>query len=131
MQSSPNRFLAITVGGASLVLAVLGFAVTFDVGFAANEGAVLFGGLRVNGLQNTLHLLIGTALFLGGQAGVRTARAMNTSMGALYLVIGMLGLFLINGPNNVLALTSWGNAFHFAAGAVLLGVALAAEQTPP
>lgn len=128
MRASPNRFLAVLIGAISLVIAVLGFASTFDVGFTASEGTALLGIFEVNDLQNTVHLLIGAALFLAGQAGLSAARKMNVAMGSIYALIGILGLFLLEGSDNFLAVSAGGNVFHFASGAVLLGVALAAER---
>ncbi|MFP5220131.1 MAG: DUF4383 domain-containing protein, partial [Actinomycetes bacterium] len=58
-----------------------------------------------------------------------TARGANLAIGATYLLVGVLGLF-INGDNdaNILALNGADNVLHLLSGAVLAGVAVAADK---
>lgn len=128
MRDSPNRFIAVLIGTVTLCLAILGFLLTLAPGANPGESPVLLGFVRVNNLQNAMHLVVGAALIVAGQSNARAARTVNLATGAFFALMGLVGLFLIDGPYNFLALSTGGNALHFAGGAALLGVALAAER---
>lgn len=115
------------VGAAYVLLGMLGFTVTAQVGFFAPEGGLLFGLLQVNGFHNVLHLVIGAVLVAGGLRNAATASTVNAIVGALYLVLGLAGLFLVGTELNVLALNVADNALHFATAVVLLAAGLGAD----
>lgn len=126
--SDGRRSLAQTVGlafGAVYVLVGLaGFAVTAGVDFAGTEGDKLLGLFEVNPLHNIVHLLVGAALLWGAMQGVNAARAVNTAVGATYLLVGVVGLFLTDSEANVLALNGADNLLHLGSAAVLLTAGL-------
>ncbi|MCU1405263.1 MAG: hypothetical protein JWQ43_1566 [Glaciihabitans sp.] len=128
MSSSPNRLLATAFGAVYLVVGILGFTATAGVGFIDTSGGLLLGIFEVNILHNVAHLLIGAALVLAGTSNVAAARALNTSIGAVYLVLGIVGLFLVGSAANILAINAADNVLHFASAAVLLAVGLGAEK---
>jgi hypothetical protein len=127
-RTSPNRMMGALVGGVFLLIGALGFAVTGDVRFFGTPGALLFGQLEVNAAQNLLHLLGGAALSTAAAVGVSAARTTNAIGGALCLMLGLMGLFLVGSPANFVAVNPLANLLHFAAAVLLLAVGLGVEQ---
>ncbi|MBW9094271.1 DUF4383 domain-containing protein [Microbacterium jejuense] len=130
MRSSPNRLVATIFGAVYLLVGLLGFAVTGGVGFLATEGGLLLGVFAVNPLHNIAHLLIGGALLAAGLVSARAAKTVNIVVGAAYLLLGVVGFFLVGTPANILALNVPDHFLHLASAIVLLGVGLAAERSP-
>lgn len=128
MRSSPNRLVAVIFGAVYLVVGALGFAVTAGVGFIATDGGLLLGIFEVNPLHNIAHLLIGAALLIAGLKSVPAAKAVNTTVGAVYLLLGIVGFFLVDTSLNILALNTADHFLHLASALVLLGVGLGAER---
>ena len=128
MGSSPNRIVATIFGAVYLLVGLLGFAVTGGVGFIATEGGLLLGIFEVNPLHNIAHLLIGAALLIAGLANVRAAKGVNTTVGAVYLLLGVVGFFLVGTAANILALNVADHFLHLASALVLLGVGLTADK---
>ena len=128
MRSSPNRLVATIFGAVYILVGLLGFAVTGGVGFIATEGGLLLGIFEVNPLHNIAHLLIGAALLIAGLASARAAKTVNIVVGATYLLLGIVGFFLVGTALNILALNTFDHFLHLASAIVLLGVGLAAER---
>lgn len=131
MSSSPNRIVATVFGAVYLLVGLLGFAVTGGVGFIATEGNLLLGVFAVNPLHNVAHLLIGAALLIAGLANVRAAKGVNITVGAVYLLLGIVGFFLVGTAANILALNTPDHFLHLASAVVLLGVGLGTERSVP
>ncbi|SFR82760.1 protein of unknown function [Agromyces sp. CF514] len=131
MFSTVNRAVATIFGAVYLLVGLLGFAVTGGVGFIATEGGLLLGLFAVNPLHNIAHLLIGGALLIAGLANVRAAKTVNTVVGAAYLLLGIVGFFLVGTAANILALNTADHFLHLASALVLLGVGLGADRTVP
>ncbi len=129
MRTSPNRLVATVFGAVYLLVGLLGFAVTSGVGFAATEGANLII-FEVNPLHNVIHLAIGAALLFAGLRDTAIARSVNATVGAVYLLVGVLGLFLLNSPLNIIALNGADNVLHLASAVLLLGVGLSLDKSP-
>ncbi|MEZ0449019.1 DUF4383 domain-containing protein [Cellulomonas sp. ICMP 17802] len=127
MSQSPNRLVGTVFGIVYLLVGLAGFAVTGGVSFAATEGRPLIV-FDVNPLHNIVHLLIGAALLVAARTSVRAAKGTNTTIGAVYLLVGVLGLFLVGSGANILALNGADNVLHFASAILLLGVGLAADK---
>ncbi|MHC2997698.1 DUF4383 domain-containing protein [Microbacterium sp. HJ5] len=125
---SPNRLVAIIFGAVYLLVGLLGFAFTAGVGFIATEGGLLLGIFEVNPLHNVAHLLIGAALLIAGLKSVPAAKAVNITVGAVYLLLGVVGFFLVDTALNILALNTADHFLHLASALVLLGVGLGAER---
>jgi hypothetical protein len=128
MRSSPNRLVATIFGAVYILVGLLGFAVTGGVGFIATEGGLLLGIFEVNPLHNIAHLLIGAALLIAGLKSVPAAKAVNVTVGAVYLLLGIVGFFLVDTALNILALNTADHFLHLASALVLLGVGLGAER---
>ena len=128
MTKSPNRLLATVFGAVYLLVGLLGFTVTGGVDFFATEGGLLLGLFEVNIFHNVAHLLIGAALLIAGLSNKRAAKGANITVGAAYLLLGIIGLFLIGSPANILAINAADNVLHFASATVLLAVGLGADR---
>ena len=126
MTGSPNRTLGTVFGVVYLLVGLAGFAVTGFSNFAGTEGDTLIV-FDVNPLHNIVHLLVG-GLLLGASRSVRTAKGANTLVGGVYLLVGVIGLFLIGTDANILALNGADNVLHFASAILLLGVGLGADK---
>lgn len=119
MLRSPNRVVAVLAGASFLAIGVAGF-------FAAD--GLLFGVFGASAVLSILHLAFGLALVIAGIAGVRAARVVNAAVGAVCLVIGYTGLFVVGGEYNVLGLNGAANVLHFGSAAFLLAVGLGADR---
>ena len=128
MGSSINRIVGVVFGAVYLLVGLLGFAVTGGVSFFATSGGLLLGIFEVNPFHNVAHLLIGAALLIAGLASTRAAKGTNITIGAAYLLLGIVGFFLTGTMANVLALNTFDHFLHLASAIVLLGVGLAAER---
>jgi hypothetical protein len=128
MSQSPNRLLATVLGVIYLVIAILGFIATASVGFFAIHGGLLLGIFQVNAFQNVLHVVIGAALLLAAFSNMRAAKTVNTVVGLVCLVLGIVGLFIVDTDANILALNAPDHVLHFGTAVVLLGVGLGADR---
>ncbi|MFD5600010.1 DUF4383 domain-containing protein [Leucobacter sp. NPDC058333] len=128
MKNSPNRILGVIFGAVYVLVGLLGFAVTGGVGFVATEGGLLLGIFEVNPLHNIAHLLIGAVLLLAGLANVRAAKGANGTVGAVYLLLGIVGFFIADTAANILALNTADHILHLGSALVLLVVAIAADK---
>lgn len=129
MRNSPNRLIATVFGAVYLLVGLVGFAVTSGVGFFSTEGSNLII-FEVNPLHNVIHLAIGAALLYAGVKDLQLARTVNTAVGAVYLLVGILGLFLLTSPLNIIALNGADNVLHLASAVLLLGVGLSLDKVP-
>jgi hypothetical protein len=129
MRNSPNRLVATIFGAVYILVGLLGFAVTGGVTFVATSGGLLLGIFEVNPLHNVVHLLVGAALLIAGLTRVAAAKATNTTIGAVYLLLGIVGFFLVGTDANILALNTPDHFLHLVSAIVLLGVGLGADRT--
>jgi hypothetical protein len=129
MRNSPNRLIATVFGAVYLLVGLVGFAVTSGVSFFSTEGANLII-FEVNPLHNVIHLAIGAALLYAGVKDIQLSRTVNTAVGAVYLLVGILGLFLLSSPLNIIALNGADNVLHLASAVLLLGVGLSLDKVP-
>jgi len=123
-----NAVVGAVVGAVFVVVGLLGFTVSGQHAFAGHTGSdlILF---QVNGLHNVVHLAVGVVLILAAIAGTRSARTANTVIGAVYLVLGVLGLFLpAASALNLIALNGADNALHIVIGLALVAFGLGADR---
>lgn len=132
---SPNRIIAFLFGGVYVVVGLLGFFWVNDVPFAGpGDGSnAILGIFEVNPLHNIAHLLIGSALLIAGAGTAASARAANSTVGALYLLLGIVGFFLTapdggRSPINILSLNLPDHFLHLASAFVLLATGLGADR---
>jgi glucose uptake protein GlcU len=130
LTDSPNRLVAAIFGVVYLLVGIIGFLVTGFEDFADNNtNEKILGIFEVNGLHNVVHLLIG-AVLLAASRTVAAAKASNMFVGAVYLIVGIIGLFIANDTSdlNILSLNGADNVLHLASALVLLGVALSQDK---
>jgi hypothetical protein len=130
MRASGNRITAVATGGAYLVLAAAEGVVTAGGGQALvdRDGTLLVGVLQVNLLLASVHAVLGVALVAAGIAGLRAAQFVNGAAGAVFLGLGLTGLFISGTEANVLAINGAGNVLHLGTSVLLLAVGLGAER---
>lgn len=129
LTNSPNRLLAAIFGAVYLLVGLLGFAYTGFSDFAGvDTGDEILGIFEVNPLHNIVHLAIGALLLYSAMQGVSAAKGSNLLVGAVYLLVGIVGLFILDSDANILALNSADNVLHLATAALLLGVALSQDK---
>jgi hypothetical protein len=129
MSKSPNRLLATVFGIVYVLIGIAGFFVTSGVGFFDTSGGLLLGIFEVNIFHNVAHVLIGAALLIAGLSGVRPAKTVNAVIGAVYLLLGIVGLFIVGSAFNILAINGADNVLHFGSAVLLLAVGLGAERS--
>lgn len=129
LTTSPNRLVATIFGAIYLLVGLLGFAYTGGVAFFDTEGGLLLGIFEVNPFHNVAHLLIGAVLLVAGLKSIPAARSANIAVGAAYLLLGIIGLFLVDSAANILAINGADNVLHFGSAILLLAVGLGADKS--
>lgn len=132
---SPNRIVAALFGAVYVLVGLLGFFWVQGVPFAGpGDGSnAILGIFEVNPLHNVAHLLIGAALLIAGSGTAASAKAANSTVGALYLLLGVVGFFLTapdggRSPINVLSLNAADHVLHLASALLLLATGLGADR---
>ena len=130
MTKSPNRLLGLVLGVVYLIVGIFGFFLTSDTGFAATTGPKLIDLFQVNPLYNLVHVVIGMLLFVTALVGIHSSRVTNLTLGAIFLLAGVVGLLLATPGNslNVLAINGADNVLNFATAVVLLCVSIGADK---
>jgi hypothetical protein len=124
-----NSLTAGAVGAVFIVIGLLGFTVSGGHSIAGHNGGQLLGLFQVNSLHNLVHIAVGAVMVAAAIAGTRAARSANTLIGAVYLALGVVGLFITgDSPLNVIALNGADNGLHLVIGALLVGVGLGADR---
>jgi hypothetical protein len=123
------RRFAQVFGAVYVAVGLLGFVVTGFSDFAAisSDKLILFG---VNPLHNLVHVAVG-AVWLAASRTESSARVVSALIGAVYLVVGVLGLFLAGGDSelNILNLNQPDNLLHFASALLGLYFGLAGRRS--
>jgi hypothetical protein len=109
------------LGWIFIAVAVAGFLLTGFGGFFGMDGEtlILFG---VNPAHNLIHLVLGITYLIGARATEAGARAVVLVLSAAYLLVGVLGLILMDTSANILAINQADNVLHLAVGALGIGV---------
>jgi hypothetical protein len=130
MSTSPNRLLGLVLGVIYLLFGILGFFLTSETGFAATTGPKVIDLFQVNPLHNLVHLVVGIVLVVTALVGIRSARIANVTLGAIFLLVGVVGLLLASPDNalNILAINGADNVLNFATAVVLLCVGFGADR---
>ena len=135
LTASPNRLLATIFGAVYLLVGLIGFFYTGGTPFAGpgdGKSNLILGIFEVNPLHNIAHLLIGAALLIAGLGTVSAAKGANTTVGAVYLLLGIVGFFLAANHSsalNFLSLNTPDHFLHLASAVVLLAVGLGADRS--
>lgn len=124
-----NPMVGWGLGAVFVLVGLLGFMVSGGHPAVGHEGGLLLGVFEVNLLHNLVHLAVGAALIAGAIAGVRASRLVNTTIGAVYLVVGLVGLMITGGSLDLIALNGADNGLHIVSGLALLAVGLGADRS--
>jgi Domain of unknown function (DUF4383) len=84
---TPAQLFALVFGVVYVLIGLLGF-----IGPLA-PGGLLLGIFGINALHNVVHLAVGV-IFLFGSTSPANAKMINLIIGVVYLLLGVLGLFL-------------------------------------
>jgi hypothetical protein len=112
-----------TFGAVYVVVGVLGF-ISLIGGTPTQTPSLLLGIFGVTALHNVVHLAVGAA-FLAGSTTDANARMVNLAIGAVYLLVGIIGLVNIAVVQTVLNINLADNLLHFATGGLALYFGLA------
>ncbi|WP_186376993.1 DUF4383 domain-containing protein [Curtobacterium pusillum] len=128
--ASPNRGLALTVGGILFLWGILGFffAADGDPGFFNRQGGMLWNAFGVNPALALLWVLLAAALLIVGLGNTIGSRNVNAFVGAVLVVFAVYGFVFVNTSANVFALNTTDNVFHAIVGVVLLLTAFGADK---
>lgn len=130
LADSPNRLVGAVFGVVYLLVGLIGFAYTGMADFAGTDtGDKILGIFEVNPLHNIAHLAIGGLLLFSALGSAGAAKGSNTLVGAVYLLLGVAGLFVLGSEANILSLNHPDNGLHVASALVLLGVGLTQDRS--
>jgi hypothetical protein len=91
------------------------------LGFFMGDSVFGFG---VNALHNIVHLVTGAIFAWAGFAAGAPTKKVNTWLGVIYIVVGILGFFGVLGFLNVNAADNW---LHLAIGVISAGIGWKAD----
>jgi hypothetical protein len=113
------EYLALIVGIVYGLVGIIGIVQTGFSGFAATEGAMLFGIFEVNPLHNLVHLGAGAALIIAFFAGRRTVVYVAGALAAIFVLLAVAGPFLTGTEGNILAMNAADHWLHLVTAAAL------------
>jgi hypothetical protein len=116
MATAVQKF-ARTFGIVYLAVGLLGFVEVGLGGTTSQTPSKLLGIFGITAVHNLVHLAVGAA-FLAGSTTDANARSVSTVIGAVYLLVGLLGLTTL--LNGLLAINLADNLLHFATGILAL-----------
>lgn len=129
LTDSKNRLVGAVFGVVYLLVGLLGFAYTGFADFVGTDtDDKILGIFEVNPLHNIAHLGIGALLLVSARASVAAAKGANTLVGAVYLLLGVVGLFILESELNILSLNGADNILHLGSALLLLGVGLTQDK---
>jgi hypothetical protein len=125
--ATPAQRFAQVFGAVYVLVGLLGFAFTGFDNFAGTEGELelIF---EVNPLHNVVHIAVG-ALWLASSRADASARSVSTLIGAVYLLLGVVGFFLVGTAANILALNTPDHFLHLATAALALYFGLSRRRS--
>lgn len=116
-----QRVGALVVGLILWAFAILGLA--NHPGFLATRG-IPVAGMTSNGLLSVISLVVGAVLILAAVLGGRLASLACAVIGGLFVLSGLVNLFVLYGAANYLAFTMPNVIFSFVVGLILLSIGL-------
>lgn len=118
---------ASTFGGVYVLVGILGF-VGLVGGTADQTPDFLLGIFGVTAVHNVVHLLVGFA-FLAGAQSDSSARLVSMVIGAVYTLVGVIGVLNIEFVNRLLNINLADNLLHFATGLLALAIAFQGRRS--
>lgn len=126
--ASLSRKVAAAFGAVFVILGLVGFTVSGGHDAIGTEGGHLLGLFEVNVAHNLVHLVVGIALIAAAALSNSIAKLANIVVGAVYLLVAVIGLIIINGDLNILALNGLDNGLHVVVGGALLAAGLVLDR---
>lgn len=114
---TPNAAIALVLGAAYLIAGIVALTVFLGAGMASGAGT---HDTDVPAGQMAAYIGLGAVLLAAGGRGL--AKPMNTTLGAAYLVVGLVLLFTERGADQLLTLNQPDNVIHLGTAALLLGI---------
>jgi hypothetical protein len=132
-ERSPAQVYALVIGLTLVAAGILGFFynASFSTGDGTERDAVL-GILDVNGWHNVVHIATG-AVGLAVAASYGGARVYALGLGAVYLLVTLLGFIAGNGDEifNLIPVNTEDNVLHLLIGIAGVGAGLATPSREP
>ncbi|WP_423920498.1 DUF4383 domain-containing protein [Frigoribacterium sp. 2-23] len=125
---SANSKLGILVGVVFVLLGFCGFFVYNPGTFFDTTGDRLFEVWGTNPAHTLIWIVIGAGLLIAGFSGGGSARSINGLVGVVFVVLGIVGFFVMGTDVNFLALNLADNITHLIAGVLLLLTAAGADR---
>ncbi|HEX2149478.1 MAG TPA: DUF4383 domain-containing protein [Actinomycetota bacterium] len=111
---------ATTFGGVYVVVGIIGF-ISLVGGTTDQTPSFLLGIFGVTAVHNVVHLLVGFG-FLAGAQNDSSARLVSMTIGAVYTLVGIIGVLNIALVNDLLNINLADNLLHFATGLLALAI---------
>ncbi|CAN5898221.1 hypothetical protein BH23ACT12_BH23ACT12_14500 [soil metagenome] len=111
---------ATTFGGVYVLVGILGF-ISFFGGTTDQSPDVLLGIFGITALHNVVHLLVGFGFLAGAQTDA-SARLVSLTIGAVYTLVGVIGVLNIALVNDLLNINLADNLLHFGTGLLALAI---------
>ncbi len=108
-----NQTWAKVIGVVLILIGLLGFFMGDNV-----------FGFQVNMLHNLVHLVTGAIFAWAGFSAGAPTKKVNTWLGVIYVVIGIVGFFALQ---DLLALNSADNWLHIVIGVISAGIGMKAD----
>jgi hypothetical protein len=112
-----NRIIAAIFGVVYIAAGVAGFI----------TDSPLFGLFPVNALHNVVHLVLG-AILIWGMMNVASAVLANRWVGVVLLVLGVIGIIVGTGLDDIVPLGGNDVWLHLGSGVILLGASLMSSR---
>lgn len=123
-----NTIVGFAFGAVFVLVGLSGFFVSGGHHAVGTEGGQLLGLFQVNVLHNVVHLAVGALMIGAAVAGTRAAKTANTAFGLIYLVLFVVGLFIVGTGANIIALNDADNLLHLGLGLALTAVGIGADR---
>jgi hypothetical protein len=114
---TPNTVVAAVFGAAYLVAGVVALAVSLGAGMASEGDS---HDANVSVARMVAYIALGVILLAAAGRGM--AKSTNTTLGAAYLLVGLVLLFTDRGADQLLTLNQPDNVIHLGSAALLLGI---------
>lgn len=118
---TPVRLAGAGLGSVYLLVGAVGFVLTGVTSWSMHNSATILL-FQVNPIHNVAHLGLGAALLVGGLLGTEPARSVDRLVGFVFLLLSLVGPFLMGSHMDPISLNSPDHALHLGTAALLLGV---------
>lgn len=114
-------------GGIYILVGIVGF-LPFLGGTFNQDGDNLLGIFGVTLVHNLVHLAIGAAFLAASKSNANAIQA-SIGIGAVYLLVGVLGLFYLDWVGDLLNINGPDNFLHLFTGALALYVGMTEKKS--